>query len=114
MSAFGNSSDINDRIKFIQDYYGLKQKEFAHKVGVTPGAISKINKHLSMPSGDLLWNILNEFTDISAEWLMRGSGSIKKSYSQQINTPTITQTQYQELLQRFEKLSNDFDKFKNE
>lgn len=110
--------EINDRIAQIISYYDIEQKELAEKIEVAAATISKIVKGLSIPGGKILIQILAQYPDISAEWLMRGNGNMlinqsKSNQSGETET-TITQTQYQELLARIDKLSNDFEDLKNE
>ncbi|PHN06831.1 helix-turn-helix domain-containing protein [Flavilitoribacter nigricans] len=110
--------EINQRIKGIIDYYQLEQQEFAEKIGVSESTISVTVRNIKPVGAKVVFNILREFPDVSCEWLIRGDGEmlLRKSESKQLKEPqsTITQTQYQDLLQRLEKLSNDFDDFRNE
>lgn len=107
--------EINQRIADIINYYGIEQKELAKKIDVTAATISKIVKGLSIPGGRILVQVLEQYPDISAEWLMRGQGDMLINKSKLGNQETtITQTQYQDLLRRFEKLANDFEDLKNE
>lgn len=76
-----NESNARDRIEAIIHLTGLKQYEFARKIGVSNGAIS----HITSPTGrkaemteNIAYRIVQSFPElnISYDWLMNGSGSM--------------------------------------
>ncbi len=87
-----NESNARDRIEAIIHLTGLKQYEFASKIGVSNGAIS----HITSPTGrkaemseNIAYRIVQSFPElnISYDWLMNGSGSMYNPMPQQ--QPTL-------------------------
>lgn len=90
-----NESNARDRIEAIIHLTGLKQYEFASKIGVSNGAIS----HITSPTGrkaemteNIAYRIVQSFPElnISYDWLMNGSGSMYNQTPQQ--QPTLFDT----------------------
>ena len=76
-----NDVKFNDKLRCMLDYFGMSQNAFAAKANLNR---VMINNYLngSQPTYETLSNLLNAFPQISAEWLMRGEGSMLKE-----NTP---------------------------
>lgn len=102
--------DINYRIAEIINHYDIEQQEIAKKISVTPATISKIVKGLSVPGGRVLVEILAQYPEVSAEWLMRGTGNMllnqSKSTELQESHISITQTQYDDLIKDIKELKS--------
>ncbi len=101
-----NESNARDRIEAIIHLTGLKQYEFASKIGVSNGAIS----HITSPTGrkaemteNIAYRIVQSFPElnISYDWLINGSGSMYNPTSQQ--QPTLFDTRTPSIVESHEK-----------
>ena len=71
-------SILKDRFKAFLDFYNLSPDLLSKKIGGSRGTYFNIQNGSSSPDYKTLENILNNFPDISAEWLFRGQGSMLK------------------------------------
>ena len=69
---------LRDRINEIKDYYRLSNRGFAEAVGGKPAATNNYLNGTKEPSLEFVDRILSTYVDISAEWLLRGEGSMFK------------------------------------
>ena len=69
---------IGLRIKKIRKEYGLNQKEFGERLGVTNAHISRMEKGITEPSEALSKLICKEF-GISMDWLKNGHGPMEEA-----------------------------------
>jgi SOS-response transcriptional repressor LexA len=67
---------VTDRISKIVAFKRWKQVDLAKNMQITPTSVSAIIKRKTQPSYDSLQNLLKNNPDISAAWLMTGSGSM--------------------------------------
>ena len=65
-----------DRIKKIVDYEGVSVRSFEKKINATQGVISKAIKNDTDIKGSLLLSIVENYTHISAVWLLTGKGDM--------------------------------------
>lgn len=65
-----------NRIKEVLTYTNMSEMQFAKKLGVTQSMLNRTMRGATEVSYKLLNSILTNFKDISAEWLMRGDGSM--------------------------------------
>ena len=70
---------INERIAELLVINKIDQKTLALEIGVTLAAINKVIKGNGTPGSKVLMSILSVYSDISAEWLMRGEGQVFRS-----------------------------------
>lgn len=77
------------RVTKIKEHYGLNELQLANRLGMPQSTLNYYFKQNRMPSIDTILVLLNEFSDISAEWLLRGTGSMLVSD----NLPPITGTE---------------------
>lgn len=103
--------EINNRISQIIDHYRLEQKDFAQKIGTTPGNISKLINGLTSPGGKILESILVHYPEISAEWLMRGKGEMLIS-NMKSEFPSVTRAEFEELLNNMKELQKEIAELK--
>lgn len=72
--------DALQRLKDVLVYSSLSVRAFAIKCGISQPTLDKQIKGLRSISIETLMSVLYAFPEISAEWLMRGSGDmIRKS-----------------------------------
>lgn len=67
---------LKERINEIKDYYRLSNRGFAAALGTKPAATNNYLNGTKEPSLDFVDAILSKYVDISAEWLLRGKGSM--------------------------------------
>lgn len=67
---------ILQRISRVMDFKNLSISEFARQISAPQTTISNIFNRNSNVNSNILEAILTTFTDISAEWLTTGSGSM--------------------------------------
>lgn len=65
-----------ERLKVIIAHFGYSERAFALKCGLKQATLDKQLKGLRAVSLDTIQAILSTFGDVSAEWLMRGNGSM--------------------------------------
>lgn len=65
-----------NRIKQLQDVLGVSENELAQRLGMSQSTLNSYTLGKRKPSYDLAESILATFVDVSAEWLMRGEGSM--------------------------------------
>ena len=71
--------ELKDRIiKFIETE-NLSSSSFADKIGVQRSSISHIISGRNNPSFEFIQKMLISFRDLSADWLLTGSGEIYKT-----------------------------------
>lgn len=79
---------MEKRIIELMKHYGLSPAQFADKIGVQRSSISHILSGRNKPSYDFLQKITTVFTDIDANWLLNGVGSIDKLVEKTISNIT--------------------------
>ena len=67
-----------DRINEVRDHYRLSNRGFAEAVGAKPAATNNYLNGTKEPSLEFVDRILSTYVDVSAEWLLRGVGSMFK------------------------------------
>lgn len=68
--------DILQRLQEIQKFSGLSLRAFAIKCGISQPTLDKQIKGLRAVSLETIMSILYAFSEVSAEWLMRGKGQM--------------------------------------
>ena len=62
---------IGERFKEIRVRNGLKQQEFAKRIGTSSGYISEIESEKKLPGAETLLSLKREF-DVDLNWLLTG------------------------------------------
>lgn len=70
---------LRDRINEVRDNYRLSNRGFAEAVGAKPAATNNYLNGTKEPSLEFVDRILSTYVDVSAEWLLRGVGSMFKN-----------------------------------
>lgn len=73
---------MEKRIKQIIDYYGLNPYSMEQKICVSEGTISKFLAHKIGMKVPTLEKILENFPDVSSDWLLLGKGEMLRSDAQ--------------------------------
>lgn len=74
-----------ERFRQYLDFKGISNHKAEIDCGLSNGLIKNAIKAGSCLGSDKLENILNTYTDLSAEWLLRGVGSMLLSENNQPN-----------------------------
>ena len=69
---------LRDRINEVRDHYRLSNRGFAEAVGAKPASTNNYLNGTKEPSLEFVDRILSTYVDVSAEWLLRGVGSMFK------------------------------------
>jgi transcriptional regulator with XRE-family HTH domain len=69
---------MKERIEQIMQREGMKPGPFADSIGIQRSALSHILTGRNRPSLDVMMKILNRFTYISTDWLLKGEGPMFK------------------------------------
>ena len=77
---------MKDRLHKILSENNLTSAKFADKIGVQASRVSHTLSGRNNPSYDFIQKLLDNFPDISAEWLIQGKGSMYNDIS---NSPTL-------------------------
>lgn len=79
------------RIQQLKDHFGLSTRAFAIKCGINQPTLDRMLKGINALNLNCVSSILQSFPDVSAEWLMRGTGPMlhslaKNPESDRLNT----------------------------
>lgn len=66
---------ITERVKKIMENNGLSSSQMADRIGVQRSAISHVLSGRNKPSLDFILKVLESFSDVSSEWLLRGQNA---------------------------------------
>ncbi len=72
----GTKDDITARINLFIESMGKSVKKTASEIGMNAPTLLRILKGENKVSADAISSILNAYPDLSAEWLLRGKGSM--------------------------------------
>lgn len=67
---------LRDRINVIRDHYRLSNRGFAEAIGAKPAATNNYLNGTKEPSLEFVDRILSTYIDVSADWLLRGKGTM--------------------------------------
>ena len=67
---------LRDRINVIRDHYRLSNRGFAEAIGSKPAATNNYLNGTKEPSLEFVDKILSTYIDVSADWLLRGKGTM--------------------------------------
>jgi DNA-binding XRE family transcriptional regulator len=71
--------DLSERMAKLLNHYGLNPNELAKKIGGARTKAYNVISGKTKPQWDTMESILETFPEISAEWLVRGEGSMLKA-----------------------------------
>lgn len=72
------TTTMKERIAEILATYGLTASKFAEILSVQPSGISHILSGRNKPGYDLIVAVLSNFPDISPDWLLLGTGDMRR------------------------------------
>lgn len=71
-----------DRIRKVKEYANLTTRAFALKMNLNQPSVDRMMKGVYAVNMNLVAAILEHFPEISAEWLMRGNGTMLNKESE--------------------------------
>jgi transcriptional regulator with XRE-family HTH domain len=87
-----NNQNIINRIKKILTYYEISASKFADSIQVQRSSISHLLSGRNKPSLDFILKIINQYEEVSLNWLLLGEGTFPKSVSKvNLDSPTPLQ-----------------------
>ena len=100
-----NNEMFTNRLQVIFDHYGLSASAFAEKLGVGRSSISHIVSGRNKPSLDFVLHILDNFKEVTFDWLILGKGNFPKNENTS-PAPTLFQNKLEEKPKAVEQDSN--------
>lgn len=103
------------RIKAVLAYSNMTETQFAKRLGVTQSSLNRVMRGATEISFKLVNAILTEFNEISAEWLIRGTGTmlsddnraaVTKRIDSLIDVVTMQQETIKNLQEKIKQLQN--------
>lgn len=70
---------MKERIRQLLEHYSVSPAEFAAKLGVQRSAVSHILSGRNNPGLEFLQKILTAFPQVSADWLLLGTGELVRN-----------------------------------
>ena len=84
---------ITERVKKIMEDNELSSSQMADRIGVQRSAISHILSGRNKPSLDFILKVLESFSNVSTEWLLRGQKREVSSGQNQVEKSTQIMTE---------------------
>ncbi len=97
-------NSIIQRIAEIITSKGFSENSFAKQIGSNQRTINQQLRGDRKLSLDTVCNVINSFGDISAEWLLRGEGSMNKSEEKNSDIHIMYETSRKQILLRDERI----------
>ncbi len=76
-----NNKEFTIRLEEIFDHYNINAAGFAEKIGIGRSSVSHIVSGRNKPSLDFVMHILDNFPEITFDWLVYGKGELAKNSS---------------------------------
>lgn len=115
-TIMNKKSNFSERINKLISYYDITANELARRVGGSRTKVYNAINGKASPGFETIEAILNSFSDVSAEWLVRGDGAMMKSDmvdKSEIETllaeNNAVKKMYREELMRNEPLKKNFN-----
>lgn len=75
------SANLGERLRHVWEFTGLRQDDFASRLGITTVTLQNYFKNIRLPNSDFIKQACTEFS-ISPEWLLWGTGQPRKDRTQ--------------------------------
>ena len=79
------AANMIERIHKIMKTKELTASQFAGSIGVQPSSVSHVISGRNKPSLEFIQKILKVFPDLSADWLLFGSGNMKREMKDKLS-----------------------------
>lgn len=102
---------VGERILYLIDYYKTNRGVLSRKIGVNPSVLHNICNGNNYPSYEVIKKLLEEFTEISADWLITGNGEMLKTKNENsvIFSDDSSKIYYEEQSKKIAMLEKAFD-----
>ncbi|MCX6186566.1 MAG: helix-turn-helix transcriptional regulator [Bacteroidetes bacterium] len=77
--------DINKRVIHLLDAYNYSKSQFALELGISLSILTHISSGRNKPGLDMIQKILAHFTDLNPDWLLHGTGDMKRNKPKSID-----------------------------
>lgn len=77
--------DINKRVMHLLDVYGYTKSQFALELGISLSILTHISSGRNKPGLDMIQRILTHFNDLNPDWLLIGTGDLKREKQKNID-----------------------------
>ena len=77
--------DINKRVMHLLDVYNYTKSQFALELGVSLSILTHISTGRNKPGLDMIQRILTHFKDLNPDWLLHGTGDLKREKQKNID-----------------------------
>jgi antitoxin component HigA of HigAB toxin-antitoxin module len=77
--------DINKRVMHLLDVYGYTKSQFALELGISLSILTHISSGRNKPGLDMIQRILTHFKDLNPDWLLIGTGDLKREKQKNID-----------------------------
>jgi antitoxin component HigA of HigAB toxin-antitoxin module len=77
--------DINKRVMYLLDVYGYTKSQFALELGISLSILTHISSGRNKPGLDMIQRILTHFKDLNPDWLLIGTGDLKREKQKNID-----------------------------
>lgn len=98
---------LKERLTLLQPEVSSSVSDFARKIGMKQATVNNYFIDNRKISADFLCCILNSIPNVSADWLMRGEGSMLRSTKEPINDSQIEE--FNELKQKHYELEKSVE-----
>lgn len=101
---------VLQRVNYIIDNFGKTKNYFANEIGMSGTTVWRQLKGEQALSSKLIEGILTAYPEVSAEWLLRGTGDIRLeneagiAETQNNESDSIWKAKYEELEKRYDQL----------
>ncbi|MCK9612878.1 MAG: helix-turn-helix transcriptional regulator [Bacteroidales bacterium] len=96
-----------ERILLLLKIKNLSPSKFADQIGIQRSSMSHIMSERNQPSLDLVMKILNNFKDISPDWLLMGQGQMLKTAQINLFDDWETKSESNETSNNFQTSDNE-------
>ncbi len=76
---------INKRIIELAEYYGVTRYKLSKETGISQNVLHNIFRGVNKPGFDVIYNLLNKYTAINPDWLIRGTGEMLRTVQDSIS-----------------------------
>lgn len=73
-----NIEDFIKRLETVLEYYSLTASSFADKISVQRSSMSHLLSGRNKPSLDFIMKLVEEFPEVTLEWILNGKGGFPK------------------------------------
>lgn len=101
---------VLQRVNYVIDNFGKTKNYFANEIGMSSTTVWRQLKGEQALSSKLIEGVLTAYPEVSAEWLLRGTGDIRLeketdiAETQNNKADSVWKAKYEELEKRYDQL----------